>query len=83
MALDVSRVEHCRVGRLRTEATSGLLAVVDEILTPDLDGGVAILGAVSGIECVDTGRFIVAEPSLVNAIGEVTGDGDFDRNLLV
>ena len=83
MALNVGRVEHCSVGRLGTEATSGLLAVVDEILTPNLDGGVTIFGAVSGIECVDTGKLIVVEASLVNAVGEITSDGDLDRNLFV
>ena len=83
MALNVGRVKDCGVRCLRTKSTPGFFPVVNEVLTPDLNRCVTILGAVSGIESVNVGQFVVAKNCLIDAIGEVTGDGDFESDLFV
>lgn len=64
------------MGSLGTEATSSLLTEVVEVLTPDLHGCLTILGAVSWIEREDSSWLIVGVQSLIDAVREVTSDGD-------
>ena len=69
------------MGRLGTETTSGLLTIVDEVLTPNLDGSVTILGSVTGVERIDLGWLIVSEKGLIDAIAEVTSDRDLEADM--
>ena len=80
MTFDVARVENLGVGGLCTEATPRFISEVDEVLTPDLDGRVAILGAVSRVEGKDPGRLVVLEESLIDTVIEIAGHRYLDRH---
>jgi len=82
MTLDVTRVEDLCMGGLCTKAIPCLVSKVDEVLTPDLDGRVAILGAVSRVEGKDPGRLVVLEESLIDAVIEIASHRDLDRHSL-
>ncbi len=83
MALDVGGVEHSGASSLGTEATSCLLAVVNEILTPNLDGGVTILRSISRIECIDVSRLVEAELRLIDTVSEVSSHRNLEAHLPV
>ena len=81
MALDVGRVEHLSLGGLGTETASSLVAKVPEVITPDLDRRVAILGAVTRVERVDASLRVVGEQGFIDVVREVSSDRDLDGNL--
>ena len=83
MALDVGGVEDLGVGRLSTETTSCLLTKIDEVLTPDLNGSVTILGTVARVERIDLGWLIVLEIGLIDTVSEVASHRDRDSDPVV
>ena len=78
MALNVARVEYFSVRRLGTEAASCFFAKINEILTPNLDGSVSILRAVSRVEGIDPSRLIIGEQSFIDTILEISSDRDLE-----
>lgn len=72
VALDVGRVEDLSARGLGTEAAPRLIAEIEEVVTPDLNRRVTILGSIPRIEGVDAGLGVVSEDSLIDAVGEVT-----------
>ena len=82
MALNVGRVEDSCAGGLGTEAASGLVTEVKEVLSPDLHWCVTILGSISRVERINVRWLIVCEQGLVDSIGEVARDRHLEVHLL-
>lgn len=82
MTLNVGRVEDGGAGGLGTEAASGLVTEVNEVLTPDLHWCVTILGSITRVERIDVRWLIVCEEGLVDSVSEVARDRHLEMHLL-
>ena len=82
MALGVRRIEHLHSCSLCTEAATDLIAKINEVFTPNLDGCIPIFGSVTRIKRPDACRRVISVQNLIDGVTEVSNHGDLDRNLI-
>ena len=73
LADQVGRTFKYGLHRLRSKVTSQVFVVVEEVFTPDLDYGTAVLRAVPWVDRMDSSVIIVTERLTICRVSEVTG----------